>query len=208
MFNSNYHESIKISPFKANYGFKPEIYYDPKENKNPAVQGKELTEKIKDIQDELSKDLKFIKFKTAQYYNRGREQEPSLQEGGVVFLNVRNMKTQRPSRKLDNIRKGPFKIKRKLSNLIYELELPAGMKVHPIFHVSLLEPAYGEASVQEQIDFEDQNDETIYEVEKLLKQRKQNGQWQYLVKWKNYGNEENTWEPENHINPYLIKKFK
>ena len=38
-----------------------------------------------------------------------------------------------------------------------------------------------------------------YEVEEILAARKRGRGVQYLVKWKDYGNEENTWEPQQNL---------
>jgi len=48
-----------------------------------------------------------------------------------------------------------------------------------------------------------------YEVKEILSARKQGRGIQYLVKWKDYGNEENTWEPCHHLDhaPDLIQEF-
>jgi len=48
-----------------------------------------------------------------------------------------------------------------------------------------------------------------YEVEEILSARKRGRGIQYLVKWKDYGNEENTWEPHCHLDhaPELIQEF-
>ncbi|KAF7813635.1 Ty3/gypsy retrotransposon protein [Senna tora] len=40
---------------------------------------------------------------------------------------------------------GPYKIIRKIGAVAYELELPSSSRIHPIFHVSLLRPALGQA---------------------------------------------------------------
>jgi DNA invertase Pin-like site-specific DNA recombinase len=59
--------------------------------------------------------------------------------------------------------------------------------------------------------FMSENDElilgnnNIYPVDKLLDIRILNGKTQYLVKWE--GNYDNTWEPEENINPSLIRSF-
>ena len=45
------------------------------------------------------------------------------------------------STKLDFKYLGKFRITKKVSSHAYKLELLASMKVHPIFHVFLLEPA-------------------------------------------------------------------
>ena len=65
------------------------------------------------------------------------------------------------------------------------------MRIHPVFHISLLEPAPQNARTQEEITLEDET----YEVEKIVAERQTEGGTLYLVKWKGYDGSENTWEP-------------
>jgi hypothetical protein len=39
----------------------------------------------------------------------------------------------------------------------------------------------------------------VYEVERLVDRKKQGGKTMYCVKWLNYDEDENTWEPEEHL---------
>jgi hypothetical protein len=66
---------------------------------------------------------------------------PTFQEGDKVYLLRKNFKTQRPSDKLDFKKLGPFAIKKVIEPVNYELKLPKTMEMHPVFHISLLEPA-------------------------------------------------------------------
>jgi hypothetical protein len=54
-----------------------------------------------------------------------------------VWLSIKNLKTDRPSKKLDYKIISLFKIIKAFGN-IYTLNLPAHIKIHPIFHVFLL----------------------------------------------------------------------
>ena len=55
---------------------------------------------------------------------------------------------------------------------------------------------------------EDENDNNIYVVEKILKHRGQFPDVEYLVKWKHYPIEESTWEPPVHFNDTnCIRKY-
>ena len=50
--------------------------------------------------------------------------------------------------------------------------------------------------------------EPQYEVESILDSRLHRGKLQYLVHWKGYGYEENSWVEESDVNaPRLIKEF-
>jgi len=77
----------------------------------------------------------------AKYYNLRREDAPTLKRGDKVYLLRRNIRTTRPSDKLDHVKIGPFKIAKKTSPVNYKLELPIGMQIHLIFHILLLEKA-------------------------------------------------------------------
>ena len=61
-----------------------------------------------------------------------------------TVLSTKNINTpvdkERPTRKLSPKYIGPYKIIAEISKTAYKLELPANLKIHPVFHVSLLKP--------------------------------------------------------------------
>ena len=70
-----------------------------------------------------------------------------LKEGDKVYLLRKNVKTKRPSDKLDHKKLGPFKIDKKIGSVNYKLKLPRTMEIYPVFHMSLLEPVLPGAPV-------------------------------------------------------------
>jgi len=58
----------------------------------------------------------------------------------LVMLSGRNIKTRRPSKKLDHKNHGPFQIEKVVSPLTVHITLPRKWKIHNVFQVSLLEP--------------------------------------------------------------------
>mmetsp|Transcript_14973 Transcript_14973/g.23179 ORF Transcript_14973/g.23179 Transcript_14973/m.23179 type:complete len:134 (+) Transcript_14973:181-582(+) len=43
-------------------------------------------------------------------------------------------------------------------------------------------------------------EEDFYEVEAVVGQRKKKGRYEYLIKWKGYASDQNTWEPIANLN--------
>ena len=129
-----------------------------------------------------------------------------------MWLLRRNIKTKRPCEKLDYRRLGPFVVQKEINHVAYRLELPATMKVHPVFHVSLLEP-YRESSFPGRVQspppsIEIENHEE-YEVEKVLDSRRKWGKLEYLVHWCGYDINERTWEPTQNLAnaPQKVQEF-
>ena len=93
----------------------------------------------------------------------------------------------------------------KVVTLARRLKLPATMKIHLVFHVSLLDPFQGNANdprINRPNPIE-VDGEKKYKVKKILESRI-NGQGktkrrQYLVKWKGYSSSNNTWEDKENI---------
>jgi hypothetical protein len=115
------------------------------------------------------------------YYNKKRSKGPALREGDPVYLLRKNLKTKRLSTKLDYTKLGPFKILKVIGKTTYKLKLPASMRIHPVFHISLLEPAPRNATpIVPELDPESQDNE--YEVDDILNVKLVAGQPYYLVK--------------------------
>ena len=93
---------------------------------------------------------------------------------------------------------GPFKIVKRIGQVAYELELPAQMKVHDVFHVSLLKRYHSNGS-QPPPPFVYQDNMEEYAVERILAHRDirsgRSKKQEFLVKWVGYPSENNTWEP-------------
>ena len=86
-------------------------------------------------------------------------------------------------------------------------------KRHPVFHVDRLRPAKAAELVPDRAPPKPApiivDEEEEYEVEAVLDSRIYRGKFQYLVKWKGYGDVHNSWEPESNVAnaPKLVARF-
>jgi Chromo (CHRromatin Organisation MOdifier) domain len=135
-----------------------------------------------------------------QATNRRRDQAPSFKVGDKVWLSLENIKTDRPSKKLD-ARNAKFTVTEVVGSHSYRLDTPPG--IHDVFHSRLLRPA-STSPLPGQIVDESQppgilvDGAQTYDVECILDQKRAPGKGnrlRYLVKWEGYGRP--TWEPES-----------
>ena len=132
-----------------------------------------MTEKLKNLYKQLQNNINFINLQASVYYNKCHEDRPILKRGEKVYLLHRNIKTKKPSQKLDHQKIRPFIIKKQIRPINYQLRLPELMKhLHPVFHILLLEPAPQNTQTAENIKIKEDDE---YEVEKILKHKQVNG---------------------------------
>jgi hypothetical protein len=152
-----------------------------------------------------------------KYANQHRRHQ-EFKEGDQVLLSMRNINNpvdrQRPTKKLTNRFAGPYTITKVISATAYKLDLPATMKIHPVFHISLLKPYHPspndfERSTPPPAIITPESNHEEYEVETILDKRILRNRPQYLIKWMGYPLHDATWEPlENLENAKeTIKEF-
>ncbi len=65
---------------------------------------------------------------------------PKYQEGDLVWLEGRHLRTNQPTAKLAPKRHGPFSVVQVMSPVNYRLKLPTQWSIHDVFHIDLLTP--------------------------------------------------------------------
>jgi len=193
-----------MSPFYANYGFHPAAMDPPiTEPLNPA--SKVYAHWMITVHNESRKGLEEAQERMRRYTDPARKEPPAYQVGDLVMLSGRNIKTRRPSKKLDHKNHGPFQIEKIVSPLAVRLKLPWKWKIHNVFHVSLLEsyrtsehraPLDPSKVLREADDIKQSEEYDLEEVMSLVERgRGNNKRILYLVKWLDYP-ERKDWTEE------------
>ncbi|RXW13329.1 hypothetical protein EST38_g12526 [Candolleomyces aberdarensis] len=113
VFNNNENSSTKQSPFFANYGFHPT--FSPKLSDTSSVPAAEdLSNRLQQIHQELKAELQYAQEQQQKYFNQHVLPSPKYQPDQLVWLLRRNIRTTRPSLKLDHRRLGPYPIIREV----------------------------------------------------------------------------------------------
>ena len=198
-YNSQWHSSIKMSPFYANYGFDPPLDLSCELVPETPPTLKEFLDVLKENIDIIKQELNLANADSREFADRNRRHE-EFNIGDKVYLSRQNFRTARPCSKLDWKQIGPFEVLEKINPVAYKLKLPSSMnRIHNVFHVSLLSKVVNSEFPKRTherpppIIVDDSGD--YYKVEDILDKKRFHGKTKYLVSWKGYGPEENSWEP-------------
>jgi hypothetical protein len=198
--------SNRVLPFFLEYGRHPRTPLTVDKPTTNVPNTEEFISRLEQARSQATLALDRTATTMKHYADRKRRRSPEFSEGTMVYLDTKNLKTGRPSKKLDAKRTGPFKVLERIGQVAYRLELPLSWRIHPVFHVSLLRPAIIDQHLHPEIiddnlrpppDVIDGEEE--YEVETLLDHRggKRKDRRQYLVKWKGYP--DTTWETRKNL---------
>ena len=162
---------------------------------------KEFAERIKEIHEEAGTALSKVRDDMTRYADQHRGPAPEYKVGNKVWLSTKDLKINRPSRKLAEQQLRPFKIIKVISPNTVKLKLPISFKIHDVINVSQVRlykpPIEGQQiTPPEAIEVEGTPE---YKVEEVLDSRLKRGKLEYLVKWSGYTNDHNTWEPESNL---------
>jgi hypothetical protein len=210
--NNAVNASTGVSPFYMMYGEHPHVPISVElRTADRSADADEFITRITSIVAGARQALLDAQARQAQYHDRKRT-EVTFKVGDRVLLSTKNIKlrVQKDTKLLPKYI-GPFPIVSAVPNsrgpVSFELELPPRYKIHRVFHSSLLK-LYKESKSRPfglplPVDWIT-DDEPVYEVEKVLLHRDRRlagnrSRREYLLKWKGYGPEHNTWEKAGNL---------
>ena len=193
--NANTSATTKVPPFLVSCGYILRMSFEPVDLTALSTREKLANARAKSIADCMQEVWEFTRAEMAKSQqaqvkaaNRNRKASPEYWVGDLVWLSTKNIHTERPSKKLDYKKIGSYKIT-ELVGSSYRLDLPAFMRIHDVFHPSLLRPATKAPLPDQPNDLPPPvvvNDEEEWEVDNILDAKKHGRRVLFKVKWKGY----------------------
>ncbi len=154
----------------------------------------------RDVMEKARKNIEQAQQRQKKYADSKRI-DTEFEVGDLVMIDAGFIKLaiKKKLKKLTQKYIGPYPICRKLSELNYEVELPKKYKIHNVFHIEKLKKYVSNGEELKLPEPDIINDVEEYEVEQILDQKKVRGKEYFLVKWKNYTHEHDSWEPVKNL---------
>jgi len=197
-FNNKVHVVTKESPFKINYGRKPRMGFDiRKKRKNVKVE--EFAREMKDRHEEVKSALVRSQEEMKRQTDKNRKEAEEYRVGDKVLISTKNFPMElikRVMKKLTEKYIRLYIVKKIMSENIVELELPVSLRIHLVVNVRRIVKYREQVEGQKKIPLPpiEVASEKEYKVEKILDRREKRGKPKYLIRWKGYMAEEDTWE--------------
>jgi hypothetical protein len=214
-YNNTVQASTGFTPFYLTTGQHP---LTPLSLLNPCTAEAGNSPRAEEIVGRLQADIGRAREALKQAQRRQKEQAdkhrrpaPQFAVGQQVLVSTTNLNlsyTGGQSPKLAPRYLGPFPVKRQINEVAFELTLPANMKCHPVFHVSLLrEFRQSEEFPRAELKpppVKVVDGQAYFRIERIVSHYPRKAQsheeaTHYLISWEGYPDWENTKEPARRI---------
>ena len=214
--NNNKSASTKLSLFFATKSLHPHISFHKIEVSDTSTFKRIFNQKALDISGNMQTTWEFVqkalvraqKSQSKQVNKHRKDKLYAVSD--KVWLSIKNIITDWPSKKLDHMIFGFFEVigNKKVS---VELQLPQSIKIHYVFYPNLLQKALTNLltnQVNEPPPLVIINNKKKWEVKDILDARSHQGKLQYRVKYVGLGEDREWYDAVRFENfPEIVKDF-
>ena len=205
-YNNSKHTATQATPFRMYTGLEPLHPASGPADRYYRVPAAELF--VRGMSDELARAKQCL----ADYQSKmkvtadKKRADVHFAVGDRVLLSTKNLKLKGDMpRKMWPRFIGPYKILEAIRGVSYKLELPEGMRIHNVFHVSLLHKYQQGPNMLQPLPVHIVDGELEYTVEAIMahkvvkarasKKGKQSVKVLFLTAWEGYDRAHDSWEP-------------
>jgi len=131
-------------------------------------------------------------------YADTKRRSTNISIGDYVLLDARNLKIKGvASKKLFPKYVGPYRVLEEVGPDAFRIATPSSLRIHDVFHASLLKRYLGTLRSGDSVEVEDQETKE-YEIEDIIGHRvRPGGRTEYLVAWVGYDASHNSYLAED-----------
>ncbi|XP_026383549.1 uncharacterized protein LOC113279048 [Papaver somniferum] len=206
-FNTNFHTSLKMTPFQALYGYLPPHLAFHVHSTTTVASVQEYLQERDHMLQLLKDDLLKAQYRM-KFYDDISRCDRYFNVGDWVFLKLQPYRQSsvalRQNLKLSAKYYGPFEVLQKVGTVAYKLKIPIGSRIHLVFHVSQLKKKIGQHRIPStSLPLVDTSGDFIVLPVAVLDHRQSLtggvAVQQVLIQWSNSQPEDATWEDISHI---------
>ena len=201
-YNSSFHSSLGCSPFKALYGYDPDLGGSTSPTPEASLSVTQLIEDRALHLQNLRQRLQQAQNRMKVFADRNRtDQQFSVGDSVLLRLQpyTQSSVANRPFPKLSYKFFGPYTVLEKIGAVAYRLQLPDDSAIHPVFHISQLKAFHPDYTpVYKTLPTMTDLEATTAQPEKILEHRLvkkgNNVVPQVLITWTGLPQDLATWE--------------
>jgi hypothetical protein len=215
-YNNSLHESTGSTPFRLNHGFDSNLpssfeVFEAMHPKNPKPRrgsgkcpgAEEFYKKFQSAIFEARINLEAAQ-QRHKVYDDTKRREVKFKEGDLVLLSTANLHIKKGSTRTLPRFMGPLSVIEEINKVAINLDLLNKLRMHDVFHVSLLRPDIEGKSLRSPPILMVMDGEHEFVVDMILehdlvKVSSKKTQLECLIKWVGYTDEHKTWEVINSL---------